>query len=141
MPSTQIVSTDSNGALTGAESLLPSISATGRFVAFIAVSPSHASTRAASNATGNAAAPGSKNSGFRQVFIRDTCLGASGCTPKTTRISMQPGDGGATSVKRAGPAIASGGGHVGLAGEAATVFTRSVAVDDRVFLAITKSDK
>jgi hypothetical protein len=140
-PSTQIVSTDSNGALTGAESLLPSISATGRFVAFIAVSPSHAAT-GASNATGNAAAAGSKNSGFRQVFIRDTCLGAaSGCTPKTTRISMQPGDGGATSVKRAGPAIASGGGHVGLAGEAATVFTRSVAVDDRVFLAITKPDK
>ena len=140
-PTTQIVSTDSNGALTGAESLLPSISATGRFVAFIAVSPSHATTEAATKTTGDAAVAGSKNSGFRQVFIRDTCVGASGCTPKTTRISMQPGDGGSTSAKRAGPAIASAGGHVGLAGEAATLFTRSVAIDDRVFVAITKSDK
>jgi hypothetical protein len=141
-PATQIVSTDSNGALTGAESLLPSVSATGRFVAFIAVTPSHAAKDVVSNATGNAAAAGNKNSGFRQVFIRDTCLGApSGCTAKTTRISMQPGDGGAASAKRAGPAIAATGTHVGLAGQAATLFTRSVAIDDRVFLAITRSDK
>jgi hypothetical protein len=141
-PSTQIVSTDSNGALNGAESLLPSISSTGRFVAFIAVSPSHATKDAVSNATGaSGAAAGTKNSGYRQVFVRDTCLGASGCTPKTTRISLQPGDGGTTSAKRAGPAIASAGTHLGLAGQAATLFTRSVAIDDRVFLAITKSDK
>lgn len=135
-PATQIVSTDSNGALNGAESLLPSISASGRFVAFIAVSPSHAPRQAASSAAATA-----QNSGYRQVFVRDTCLGASSCTPKTTRISLQPGDGGAADTKRAGPAIASGGNHVALAGQAATLFTRSVAIDDRVFVAIAKSDK
>ncbi|MDP9339120.1 MAG: hypothetical protein M3P45_09650 [Acidobacteriota bacterium] len=132
-PSTQIVSTDSSGALNGADNLLPSMSATGRFVAFIAVLQSHAAHAAPT--------AGAKNSGYRQVFVRDTCLGASGCTPKTTRISLQPGDGGTTSAKRAGPAMDAGGKHVALAGQAATLFTRSVAIDDRVFLAITKSDK
>ena len=86
-PTTQIVSTDSNGLLTGTTSLLPSISASGRFVAFLAVTASHAPHQQASSAN---------NSGFRQVFVRDTCIGASGCTPKTSRISLQPGDGAGT---------------------------------------------
>jgi hypothetical protein len=33
------------------------------------------------------------------------------------------------------------GKSIALAGQAATLFTRSVAIDDRVFLAITNSDK
>ncbi len=131
--STQIVSTDASGTLTGADNLLPSISATGRFVAFVAVMPSHAKT------TGSVAS--AKNSGYRQVFVRDTCLGAASCTPKTTRISLQPGDGGSTSAKRAGPALGSSGKSVALAGQVATLFTRSVAIDDRVFLAITKTEQ
>jgi hypothetical protein len=134
-PSTQIVSIDANGALTGTESLLPSISASGRFVAFLAVTQSHA----AQQQTGITA--GAKNSGYRQVFVRDTCLGVSGCTPKTSRISMQPGDGTSTAAKRAGPAMGANGQSVAVAGQAATLFTRSVSIDDRVFLAITKSDK
>jgi hypothetical protein len=133
-PATQIVSTDSSGALTGTENLLPSISASGRFVAFLAVTASRASQ------PGGAAA-GAKNSGYRQVFVRDTCLGASGCTPKTTRISLQPSDGTPVAGKRAGPAIGAGGKSLALAGQAMTLFSRSVAIDDRVFLAITKSDK
>ena len=36
-----LVSTDSSGALTGTEAILPSISATGRFVAFVAVTAGH----------------------------------------------------------------------------------------------------
>src|SRR5262249_28044565 len=36
-PKTLLISTDSNGALTGSESILPSVSSTGRFVAFLAV--------------------------------------------------------------------------------------------------------
>lgn len=132
--STQIVSIDSNGALTGTESFLPSISASGRFVAFLAVTQSHAPQQAG-------VAPGTKNSGYRQVFVRDTCVGVSGCTPSTSRISMQPGDGTSTAAKLAGPAIGANGKSVGLAGQAATLFTRSVAIDDRVFLAITNSDK
>src|ERR1700686_696602 len=133
-PSTQIVSIDSNGALTGTESFLPSISASGRFVAFLAVSQSHTPQQPG-------VAPGAQNSGYRQVFVRDTCVGASGCTPKTSRISMQPGDGTSTAAKRAGPAIGASGESLAFAGQSATFFTRSVAIDDRVFLAITKSDK
>jgi hypothetical protein len=132
--STQIVSIDSNGALTGTESFLPSISASGRFVAFLAVTQSHVPQQAG-------VAPGTKDSGYRQVFVRDTCVGASDCTPSTSRISMQPGDGTSTAAKLPGPAMGANGKSVGLAGQAATLFTRSVAVDDRVFLAITNSDK
>ena len=133
-PATQIVSIDSNGALTGAESFLPSISASGRFVAFLAVTQSHPPQQAG-------VAPAATNSGYRQVFVRDTCLGVSSCTPKTSRISLQPGDGTSTAAKRAGPAIGANGQSLALAGQAATLFTRSVAIDDRVFLAITKSEK
>src|ERR1700730_378413 len=132
--STQIVSIDSNGALTGTESFLPSISASGRFVAFLAVTQSHAPQQPG-------VSPGASNNVYRQVFVRDTCVGVSGCTPSTSRISMQPGDGTSTAAKLAGPALGGKGKSVGLAGQAATLFTRSVAIEDRVFLAITKSDK
>jgi WD40-like Beta Propeller Repeat len=131
-PSTQIVSVDSNGALTGTESLLPSISASGRFVTFLAVNKSQAAQQPG-------AASGAQNSGYRQVFVRDTCVGASGCTPTTSRISLQPGDGTASVTKPAGPAMGANGTSVALAGQATTLFTRSVAVDDQVFLAITKN--
>ena len=47
----------------------------GRFVAFLAVTQSQHPRQAALQ-------PGAKNSGYRQVFVRDTCLGASGCTPR-----------------------------------------------------------
>jgi len=67
-PVTQLASTDAQGALAGTEAILPSISASGRFVRFVAVTPS----------TG-------ANSRFRQVFVRDTCLATSNCTPTTVR--------------------------------------------------------
>src|ERR1700682_2771653 len=62
-PSTQIVSIDSNGALTGTESFLPSISASGRFVAFLAVTQSHAPPQPP------VASGANNNSGYRQVFV------------------------------------------------------------------------
>jgi len=130
-PSTHLISTDANGALVGTESIMPSVSSSGRFVAFLAITPSHSSNQVS-------AAPASAgNSGFRQVFIRDTCFGATNCTPKTTRISLQPGDGTASASKPTGPAFSGNATHVAIAGaNAATLFTRSLAVDDRVFLAI-----
>jgi hypothetical protein len=139
-PSTQLISTDPNGTLLGTEGILPSLSASGRFVAFLAVTPSQATP--ASAATSKSAASAS-NSGYRQVFVRDTCLGATNCTPKTTRISLQPGDGSGTGItKPAGPAISGNADHVALAGgTTATLFMRSVAVDDGVFLALTKSQQ
>jgi hypothetical protein len=138
-PSTQLISADSNGALVGTESILPSVSSSGRFIAFLAVTLSNAANRASPEAKSVA---GGANSGYRQVFIRDTCLGAANCTPKTTRISLQPGDGIGTDVKPAGPALSGNARHVAVAGgNAAMLFTRSVAVDDRVFLAVTNENR
>jgi len=134
-PSTRLISTDASGALVGTESILPSVSASGRFIAFLAITPSHSSTQASAQLKTSTSGA---NSGYRQVFIRDTCIGAANCTPKTTRISLQPGDGTGAASKPAGPALSNNARHVAIAGaNAATLFTRSVAVDDRVFLAIT----
>lgn len=132
-PSTQLVSTDASGALVGTEAILPSVSASGRFVAFVAVMPSHDANQAARSKS----APASANSGYRQVFVRDTCLGAANCAPKTTRISLEPGD--APSVgSLAGPALSGSAKNIALPGSgSSTLFTRSVPVDDGVFLAIT----
>jgi hypothetical protein len=136
--STQLVSTDAEGALVGTEGILPSVSASGRFIAFLAVTPSHTSSKSAAQAKSPAST--AANSGYRQVFVRDTCSGATSCTPKTTRISMQPGDTSTTDTKPAGPALSGNAARVALPGaSAATLFTRSVAVDDRVFLALTRS--
>lgn len=138
-PSTHLLSTDSNGAVVGAESILPSVSASGRYVAFLAITPTHSANQV--SAQSKASTTGT-NSGYRQVFIRDTCLGATNCTPKTTRISLQPGDGTASGARPAGPALSRNAGHVGIVGtNAATLFTRSVAVDDRVFLAIANQQR
>jgi hypothetical protein len=133
-PSTQLVSTDAGGALVGTEAILPSVSSSGRFVAFVAVTPTHAVNQATqASSTGSA-----NNSGYRQVFVRDTCLGAASCTPKTTRISLEPGSVPPSGSLPAGPAQSGSGKSVALAGAgSATLFTRSVAIDDRVFLAIT----
>jgi hypothetical protein len=122
---------------------LPSVSASGRFIAFLAVTPSPTSSKSAAQA--KSAAGSANNSGYRQVFVRDTCIGATSCTPKTTRISLQPGDGATPDAKPeakpAGPALSGNSAQVALpdASAAATLFTRSVAVDDRVFLALTGS--
>jgi hypothetical protein len=140
--STQLISTDPSGALVGTEGILPSVSASGRFIAFLAVTPSHATSQSNSNTAAKSAASATStpNSGFRQVFIRDTCIGTSSCTPKTTRISLQPGDTSSSSsseAKPAGPAVSANSARVAIPGAAtATVFTHSVAVDDRVFLAL-----
>ena len=157
-PSTILVSTDSGGALVGAESILPSISSSGRFVAFLAVTPSHAPNHSSPETKFSGSAT---NSGLRQVFVRDTCLGfrpreflfgrdvrlrlhtdepdgGMSCTPKTTRISLQPGDGAGSETAPAGPALSGQAKHVATTGaKTSTLFTRSVPVDDSVFLAIT----
>jgi hypothetical protein len=132
-PATTLISTDSQGALNGTESVLPSISSNGRFVAFVAITPSNAPKIA------GGAVQASPNSGLRQVFVRDTCLGATDCTPKTTRISMMPGDAPANGTKPAGPAVSGTAKQIALADrKSATVFTPTVAVDENVVLATPK---
>ncbi len=148
-PSTELISVDSAGQLSGLESILPSVSASGRFVAFVAVarskapaSSSTASATSAANGAGSAAAASSANSGYRQIFVRDTCLGVapSGCAAKTSRISIQPGDGAdsapAAGATPAGPALSGDAKKIALTGSGtAVMFTPAVAVDDRVFVA------
>jgi hypothetical protein len=135
-PATTLISTDSQGALNGTESILPSISSTGRYVAFVAITPTNTPKVAGGAAANVQAAP---NSGLRQVFVRDTCLGMANCTPKTTRISMIPGDAPANGTKPAGPAISGVAKQIALAeGKSATVFTPTVAVDEGVVLAVPK---
>jgi hypothetical protein len=133
---TTLISTDSQGALNGTESILPSISSTGRYVAFVAITPTNAPKIAGGAAANVQAAP---NSGLRQVFMRDTCLGTANCTPKTTRISMMPGDAPENGAKPAGPAISGAAKQIALADrKSATVFTPTVAVDEDVVLAVPK---
>jgi hypothetical protein len=135
-PATTLISTDSQGALNGTESILPSISSTGRYVAFVAITPTNGPKIAGGVAANVQAAP---NSGLRQVFLRDTCLGATNCTPQTTRISMMPGDAPANGAKPAGPAISAVAKQIALAdGKTATVFTPTVAVDEGVVVAVPK---
>src|SRR5258708_7484926 len=80
-PQTTLISTDESGLLSGNDSFLPSISSSGRFVAFLSVTSSKYPAKFAGN----------PNSGYRQIFVRDTCFGATTtCTPTTTRISLVP---------------------------------------------------
>jgi len=135
-PGTTLISTDPNGALNGTEGILPSISASGRYVAFVAI------TQSATGKTGAGAKANvqpTPNSGLRQVFVRDTCLGAKDCTPKTTRISMAPGDAPANGTKPAGPAVSGTAKQIALADrKSATVFAPTIAVDEDVVLAVPK---
>jgi trimeric autotransporter adhesin len=138
---TSLISTDPAGALIGTEAILPSISSSGRYVAFVAVTPSHDSQTPAAKAQ-TAPAVTVPNSGLRQVFLRDTCLNTPNCTPKTTRISMQPGDAPPDSSKPAAPALSALARQIALAdGKTSTVLTPTVPIDDRVFLAIPNEPK
>jgi hypothetical protein len=135
---TSLVSTDPGGALNGTESIFPSISSSGRYIVFLAVTPSHDAAKGKLPAS----AAASTNSGLRQVFLRDTCLGATSCTPKTTRISLSPGDTPANSNKPVGPALSGLAKQVALVDrKSATVFTPTVPVDDEVFLAVPQEPK
>ena len=68
-PSTARVSVANDGSQTMVGGLGPSVSASGRFVAFTGA-----------------------NGGNRDVFVRDTCSGAAaGCTPSTTTVSVANG--------------------------------------------------
>jgi Tol biopolymer transport system component len=136
-PTTELVSTDASGQLVGTESILPSVSASGRFVAFVAVTASKAAVGSSNAALQSSSAT---NSGYQQIFVRDTCLGATNCVAKTSRISLQPGDGPggspAAGTTPAGPAVSGDAKKVALnGGGTAVLFMKSLAVDDRVFVA------
>jgi Tol biopolymer transport system component len=128
-PQTSLISADESGLLSGNDNLLPSISSSGRFVAFLSVASSKYPAKFS----------GGSNSGYRQIFVRDTCFAATtACTPTTTRISLVPGDTNSLQTKPAGPAISSNAEAVAVSSAATpTLFTRTIPIDDRVFLALT----
>jgi hypothetical protein len=129
--STTLVSTDEAGHLTGTEGTYPSVSADGRYVAFLAVTASQSST-----------AKAAPDSGLRQVFVRDTCLGTADCAPATARISMQPGYFAADGGRSAGPALSGLAKQVALPdGKSSTLFAPTIVVDDRVLVAIPQGSK
>jgi hypothetical protein len=95
VPQTVRASVDSAGIGGTAPSWRPSIDPSGRFVAFLSDS-----VLAAGAVTSD-------------IYLRDTCLGATGCTPSTVLISVMPAGGGAGNGRDVGPqAISDGGRYV-----------------------------
>lgn len=143
-PSTVLISVDSEGLLGGNDNVNPSISASGRFVAFVSVTadPSNPGAKAG-------AAPVAADASFAQVFVRDTCIGAAQCTPRTVRISLhnierpasELGDANNSAAFMAHPALASDGSRVAIAQPAANIFTPSTRISDDVFLALTNPNR
>ncbi|HVB99409.1 MAG TPA: IPT/TIG domain-containing protein [Candidatus Dormibacteraeota bacterium] len=74
VPQTTLISQANDGEAANADSLEPSISSDGRYVVF-----SSAATNLSTAAT----------TGAKEIYLRDTCLGAaSGCIPSTTLVSV-----------------------------------------------------
>jgi len=93
-PATTLASVGFDGAEPNGASRSPSVSASGRFVAFA----SDASNLVQADANGVA-----------DIFLRDTCIGAStGCVPTTTRVSAGP-DGIESNGASGSPSISSDG--------------------------------
>jgi hypothetical protein len=76
-PNNLRVTRSSDGGETNDSSMRPSISADGRFVAYESLADNLVS--------------GFPSSFFSHVFATDTCIGATGCTPKTNFLSQVDG--------------------------------------------------
>jgi hypothetical protein len=96
-PSTTLISVAADGTAADGPSDSPSISADGRYVAFVSFAD-------------NLVAGGA--SGFGDIFLRDTCTGApAGCTPSTTLISVAAGGGFANGASDS-PSISASGRYI-----------------------------
>jgi len=71
--SPQVISVNALGGPANGRSAAPAISADGRYVAFYSTAKNLVSGAASGN-----------------IFVRDTCLGAANCTPKTSAIDLAP---------------------------------------------------
>ena len=106
-PSTIRVSVAGDGAESNFASYWPTISGDGRFVAFV------------SEAT-NLVAGDTNNT--LDVFVRDTCRGATGCTPSTIRVSVA-NDGAESNYESAYPMLNAGGRFVTFTSAASNLVT------------------
>ncbi|HSZ18449.1 MAG TPA: hypothetical protein VK770_01585 [Candidatus Acidoferrum sp.] len=94
VPSVTLASIGLNGNLADGDSISPSISGDGRYVAFLS---------SAMNLVD------SDTNGATDVFVRDTCAGApSGCTPSTQRVSVATGGAQANGASTAATISATG---------------------------------
>ena len=103
---TSRVSVDTNGIQANAKSEDYWLSANGRFVAF------------RSDATNLVP---DDTSGVVDVFVRDTCAGASGCTPSTTRVSVANDGTQANNLSDGPPSISADGRFVAFESEASNL--------------------
>jgi trimeric autotransporter adhesin len=92
-PTTERISVTTAGVAADGASSLPSISTDGRYVAF--------------ESTATNLVPGDTNGG-RDIFVRDTCASASGCTPTTIRVSVSA-DGSQGNLPSFAPSISGDG--------------------------------
>jgi hypothetical protein len=122
----EIVSLATNGSQGDRDSELASISATGRFVAFVSLGTNFASV---------------PNNGFENIFLRDTCNTApAGCTPSTISVSVAPdgslgnGDSGFSAGFATIPAISSDGRFVAFASDASNLVAGDTNGSTDIFL-------
>jgi hypothetical protein len=152
VPSTMLVSVDSDAAPLDGDNVSPCISASGRFVAFVSVAADMSNNRnpdSTTSANATSAGTDTKNARIEQVFVRDTCLGAAQCTPRTVRISVHNiksgiengrGSPSGADLRPSRPALAGDGASIAIPA-AAIVFTRAKPIADSVFLALTNPDR
>ena len=104
-PSTERISVATGGSAADSASSKPSISANGRYVAF---------ESAATNLVA-----GDTNGGV-DIFVRDTCASAAGCTPTTYRVSVST-DGSQGNLPSSAPSISGDGRFVSFVTESILV--------------------
>jgi WD40-like Beta Propeller Repeat len=124
VPSTEMISVGDNGEAANAPSASPSLSADGRYAAFVT---------AATNLAAGEASLGP------QVYIRDTCAGPTGtlaCVPKTIAVPVDEED--AVAGEQAGrPAISGDGRYVAFEMWAASSAASTAASTSQIVLADT----
>lgn len=115
----QVISVSATGGAANGASSSPAMSADGRYVAFY----SEATNLVAAGASGN-------------IFVRDTCVGATNCTPHTIAVDLAP-DGSApnapaASSVRNSTAISADGRFVAFTSWASNLAAASSNVDSRI---------
>jgi hypothetical protein len=110
------------GALGGAAngpSGSPAIDASGRFVAF-----QSRATNLVSNGSGSGA----------EIFVRDTCFGATACTPRTIPVDVAPDGSGPNGAAARGLAISADGRYVAFASHASNLLATGDAAGTQLYL-------
>lgn len=117
-PATVLVSVANDGSASSEMSWAPAISADGRFVAFV----SSAATLVAGDTNGS-----------NDVFVRDTCFGASSCLPTTARVSVAA-DGSQAGAASSVPSISANGRLVSFVSAATDLVPGDTNTQDDIFI-------